>query len=133
MNLTARSTPTCGLKEINTRAWLRISGRRQRLHLAPPTHGPATGRADGPSPRWVDGRSDVFSLGVVLYELLTRQRPFVGTSMEEIMRLVAEAEPRPPRQLEATIPRELEPLFFHPLVPGFERLFIALGLLAMPR
>src|SRR5262249_6635526 len=56
----------------------------------------------------VDGRSDVFSLGIVLYELLTRQRPFVGTSVGEMMRLVVEAEPRPPRHLDGTIPRELE-------------------------
>src|SRR5262249_27282409 len=52
----------------------------------------------------VDGRSDVFSLGIVLYELLTRQRPFVATSVEEMLRVVGEAEPRPPRQLDGTIP-----------------------------
>ncbi len=57
----------------------------------------------------VDGRSDVFSLGVVLYELLTRKRPFRATSLEETLRLVAEAEPRPPRHLDAAISRELEP------------------------
>jgi serine/threonine protein kinase/formylglycine-generating enzyme required for sulfatase activity len=56
----------------------------------------------------VDGRSDVFSLGTVLYELLTRRRPFAALSLEELLRLVAEAEPRPPRQLNKAIPRELE-------------------------
>lgn len=56
----------------------------------------------------MDRRSDVFSLGVVLYELLTRQRPFPGRTVAEILRLVAEADPRPPRQCDATIPRELE-------------------------
>ncbi len=56
----------------------------------------------------VDGRSDVFSLGVVLYELLTRQRPFEAKSVEEMLRLVAEAEPRSPRQVDAGIARELE-------------------------
>ncbi len=56
----------------------------------------------------VDGRSDVFSLGVVLYELLTRQRPFRASTLDETMRLVAEADPQPPRQLDDGISRELE-------------------------
>jgi serine/threonine protein kinase/formylglycine-generating enzyme required for sulfatase activity len=56
----------------------------------------------------VDGRSDVFSLGAVLYELLTRQRPFHGDSLQEMLRVVAEADPQPPRQLDDAIARELE-------------------------
>jgi eukaryotic-like serine/threonine-protein kinase len=56
----------------------------------------------------VDGRSDVFSLGSVLYELLTRQRPFHGDSLQAMLRVVAEAEPQPPRQLDDAIARELE-------------------------
>ena len=56
----------------------------------------------------VDGRSDIFSLGVVFYELLTGRRPFKGESKEELLEQIAGFEPRPPRQYDDTIPKELE-------------------------
>ena len=56
----------------------------------------------------VDGRSDIFSLGVVFYQLLTRHRPFRGDSLSQIVEQVTLAEPRPPRQINDSIPKELE-------------------------
>jgi len=56
----------------------------------------------------VDARSDIFSLGVVFYELLTGSRPFTGTTAEELRQQVRSADPVPPRQLDPLIPKELE-------------------------
>jgi serine/threonine protein kinase len=56
----------------------------------------------------VDGRSDVFSLGVVFYELLTARRPFQADSRAELREKITSWEPRPPRQVDDSIPGELE-------------------------
>ncbi len=56
----------------------------------------------------VDGRSDIFSLGVVFYELITGKKPFRGDSLRDVLESIATTEPRPPRQIDDTIPRELE-------------------------
>jgi len=55
----------------------------------------------------VDARSDVFSIGVVLYELLSGRRPFLGTSHAEIMRAVLSSEPIALHSLSANVPERL--------------------------
>ncbi|HUE71499.1 MAG TPA: protein kinase [Pirellulaceae bacterium] len=54
-----------------------------------------------------DARTDAYSLGVMLYELLTGERPFQGTHRLLLLQ-VLEDEPRPPRKLEPKIPKDLE-------------------------
>lgn len=56
----------------------------------------------------VDGRSDIFSLGVVLYQVLSGRRPFRSDTEQELLQEVIECDPCPPRQIDESIPRELE-------------------------
>ncbi len=55
----------------------------------------------------IDRRSDIFSLGVVLYEMLTGERPFRGETTEELIAAIREAKVVSPRLLDRTIPRPL--------------------------
>lgn len=58
----------------------------------------------------VDRRADVYALGVVLYELLTGMRPFVGDELETIHRSVLAADARPPHEVVPGLSRELSNL-----------------------
>ena len=56
----------------------------------------------------VDGRSDIFSLGVVFYQLLTGVLPFQGGDSQEVIDRIKTLDTRPPRQVNDAVPRELE-------------------------
>lgn len=51
----------------------------------------------------LDGRSDLFSTGVLLYEMLTGEKPFAGPTVATIIYKIVNEEPIPPRDLDVTI------------------------------
>jgi serine/threonine protein kinase len=58
----------------------------------------------------LDGRSDLFSLGVILYEMLTGEKPFHGQNVTTIIYKIVNENPIPPRELDATVPASLSAL-----------------------
>src|SRR6476619_5280695 len=58
----------------------------------------------------VDGRSDIFSLGVVLYELLTNRKPFQGDNLTAISYKIVHEDFTPPAELASEVPPEFNPI-----------------------
>jgi serine/threonine-protein kinase len=58
--------------------------------------------------RKLDGRSDVYALGISMYEMLTSQRPYRGQTLTEMSDAILYANAMPPHQLEPNTPPELE-------------------------
>lgn len=69
-------------------------------YMAPEQTGEARGE--------VTPAADVYSLGVVLYEMLTGRVPLAGATVQDTLRLVSTQDPVPPRELNAQVPEDLE-------------------------
>src|SRR5438105_6902207 len=91
-----------GLARTGAGAGLRMTGDVLRtMHYERPEHALAKHGL-------VDHRTDIYSLGVTLYELLTGTPAVTGRDREEILNAITLEEPRPPHALDAAIPRDLE-------------------------
>jgi serine/threonine protein kinase len=73
--------------------------------------------------RKLDGRSDIFSFGSVLYEMTTGRRPFVGDSRLSILTGILRDDPTPPAQLAPLVPPQIETIILRCLQKDPERRF----------
>ena len=103
---------------ITTQGQVKILDFGISLLMPPPTPNDAHGKAPvGTIPYMspeqvqcedIDPRSDLFSLGTVLYEMATGRRPFIAGTMPEIMQLILEQSPAPPRSLNPDLPADFD-------------------------
>ena len=71
----------------------------------------------------IDHRSDLFSVGVVLYEMATGRRPFLGETAAQLIAAILRDEPRPVTELRPEVPRQLERIIRHALDKDPDRRF----------
>jgi len=71
-----------------------------------PEQAVGSGQAAGPE-------IDVYSLGAILYELLTGRPPFLGATVLDTLSLIRDQDPMPPRQLQPKTPADLETICLH--------------------
>jgi len=75
----------------------------------------------------VDGRADLFSLGIVLYQLLTGRLPFLGETVTEIIVKIVQNIPPPPRELNSSLPPGVDALLYKCLAKTPDERFQSAG------
>ncbi|CAN94346.1 Protein kinase [Sorangium cellulosum So ce56] len=79
----------------------------------------------------VDGRADIYSLGVVLFELLTGRTPFFAHELAQLVYLVTQGEPQRPRALRPDLPEPLEHVILAAIARDRDRRFPTVADLAL--
>ena len=78
----------------------------------------------------LDHRTDIYSLGATLYELLTLRPPFTGQRRDQILSQIIHKEPAPPRRCNKQVPRDLETICLKALDKDPDRRYQTAGQLA---
>lgn len=78
----------------------------------------------------LDHRTDIYSLGVVLYELLALQAPFKGQSRDQVLAQIVQKEPKPPRRLNKKVPVDLETICLKTMEKDPDRRYQTAGAMA---
>jgi non-specific serine/threonine protein kinase len=117
------------------------AGGAEREHAAQATRGTATGTGATlgtlayVSPEQalgeeVDQRTDIFSAGVVLFEMLTGRLPFTGPTPAAIAQQIVQAPAPPLSSVDRSLPKELEPILGRMLAKGLEQRYESAATLA---
>jgi serine/threonine protein kinase len=78
----------------------------------------------------LDHRTDIYSLGATLYELLTLRRPFVGERRDQVLSQILHKEPRTPRGISKKVPIDLETICLKAMEKDPDRRYQSAGAMA---
>ena len=78
----------------------------------------------------LDHRTDIYSLGAMLYELLTLQRPFPGERRDQVLAQILHKDPTAPRRINKKVPKDLETICLKALEKDPDRRYQTAGQLA---
>ncbi|GAC1631608.1 MAG: hypothetical protein NVS9B14_03670 [Candidatus Acidiferrum sp.] len=99
-NLMLTADDTVKITDFGTAKILQFGTMQQTAHVMGTPSYMSPEQVKG---RVVDGRSDIFSLGVMLYEMVTGEKPFPGQNITTVIYKIVNEEPVPPRQIDPSI------------------------------